>query len=123
MEYSRFSNWERSRFEIAQRVRVGKIILAITSAMNQADVQGLLKLGCPEDEYDWEIREIAVEIDRHTGVAGSMMYPDVYGLAHIIANVDHRWFGESWKPVQYDNPIYTKAAELVHSALLEAVIK
>jgi hypothetical protein len=122
MKYMEYSNWERARLEIAQRTRIGRIIQAITPAMNKADIQGLIKMGCPDDEYDWEIRDIAVEIDRHTGVMGGMMFPDVNGIAHIIANVDHRWFGLSSNPAQYDNPVYTKAAELVSQALLELVV-
>lgn len=57
---------------------------AVTEALNAHDLQGLMDLGAPEDEYDPEMRDFVRLI-----AEGVTITPEV------VAAVWHHWFGTS----------------------------
>jgi hypothetical protein len=63
----------------------------IKRALDEEDVEGLLALGCPKDEYDSEARSIEEKISRLTDGGRSAL--DVVDAARIVEEVCTRSFG------------------------------
>lgn len=82
---------------------------AVVAALNHEDVEGLLAVGAPRDEYETEARLIAEAVER---------LPDtdfaVERVTAIIADVCNRMFG----PFREDEmrtraPVYRRVAERI----------
>src|ERR1700719_4854332 len=78
-----------------------QITAAVRDAVNAYDSEGLLKMGCPSDEYNPEIESIASGISQVMGIRLKMPIPTVDQLWIIICNVLHRFFGMADAPVCY----------------------
>jgi hypothetical protein len=76
----------------------------VGNVMNEHDPEGLLKMGCPKDEYDPEITEIAAAIHLTMGVNEIWI---------IVCNTLHWYFGDHSLPVLYWNKHRDIAADIV----------
>lgn len=83
----------RINHKIRLEAQEHKIFLIVKKIIDQADPESLLKLGCPQDEYDTASKWIASAIIREG--AGS----SVTSLAYIVALALHAEFDMWSRPV------------------------
>jgi len=82
----------------------------VKKLLDKYDLEGLLKMGCPKDEYDPEARQITILI------LGRYTLPDKNvtekNICEIVANVFNKQFGETGAHKQTDKKIVSLAKEL-----------
>lgn len=81
----------------------------IRKCVNAYDPEQLLKIGCPTDEYDREIKDIAEEITKNSTIMEVWI---------IICNTFHWYFHSHSDPVLYWNA-YKELAEKIVTELAE----
>lgn len=94
----------------------------VKSVLDEADLESLLKMGCPDDEYDPESKMIAQEIGRFMGIKRVMPIPSSREIGYIISYVMHGYFHETWTPVVYF-PRHAHLGDEISRRLAEAMRK
>lgn len=89
----------RARYDYASKRRVWGIKAVVRKVFEEFDPEQLWKMGCPPDEYDFEIDEIGENIDRERGMMGNIKL-DAIHLSRIFALVLHKAFGTWTEPVE-----------------------
>jgi hypothetical protein len=84
-----------------------RVFIVVKHLVDKADLEQLLKVGAPSDEYDPESRYIAKEI-----VSEGYKKVGVTAIAHIIALVFHMEFQRWGEPVRYFSIYFDLAKEI-----------
>jgi hypothetical protein len=84
-----------------------RVFQMVKKILDKADLEDLLKMGAPKDEYDPESRHIAVALI-HEG--GKKLSPSK--IAYIIALVFHMEFHQWTEPVRYFGSYFEIAGEI-----------
>lgn len=100
---------QQDRIDYAKRLAEfqAKIYGVVKPLVDKYDVEQLLSMGCPKDEYDPISQRITDGICMNGGK------PSETGLAHIIALQFHYSFGQWSKPVSYFSVYFKMAEELL----------
>ncbi len=83
------------------------------SVLRQEDIEGLIALGAPEDEYDSEAAEIAEAVNKLDVTARTQS-----NIAAIIALVWAQMFNHSPNEMEMRTPALQRVAERLNQALI-----